>query len=95
MGGALHRGSPRRLLAGVCASIAEQFGIAPLLARVVFLFGLFITGGLVVWLYLALWLLTPPDAFGVAPLERWIRAIKAFFAPRPVTIERVPPPSPM
>jgi len=48
-----------RMLAGVCAGLAEQFGISVTLVRLAFVLGGFFSGGLFLVLYLALWLAMP------------------------------------
>lgn len=50
--------SKNKVLAGVCAGIAERFGIDPTLVRVVWAIAV-IFAGLGLWLYLILWLLMP------------------------------------
>lgn len=50
--------SKNKVLAGVCAGIAERFGIDPALVRVVWAIAV-IFAGLGLWLYLILWLLMP------------------------------------
>jgi phage shock protein C len=47
----------RKIIAGVCAALAERFGISVMVVRLAFvLFGLFGIGELV---YVALWILIP------------------------------------
>lgn len=50
-----------RMLAGVCAGLAERFGISVTLVRLAFVLGAFFTGGIFMILYLALWLAMPPE----------------------------------
>lgn len=50
-----------RMLAGVCAGLAEQFGISLTLVRLAFVLGACFTGGIFVILYLALWLAMPQE----------------------------------
>lgn len=47
-----------RVIAGVCAGIAERFGWSPLIVRVVFLLSCLLPGPQFV-IYLVLWLLMP------------------------------------
>lgn len=57
MAGRLVRPRHGKVLAGVCAALADGFGLSPTLVRVGFvLFGLFGVGELV---YIVLWLLLP------------------------------------
>jgi len=48
-----------RMLAGVCAGLAEQFGISVTIVRLAFVLGTFFTGGIFVVMYLAGWLAMP------------------------------------
>jgi phage shock protein PspC (stress-responsive transcriptional regulator) len=48
-----------RMLAGVCAGLAEQFGISVSLVRLAFVLGTFFSGGFFLILYLGLWLAMP------------------------------------
>jgi phage shock protein PspC (stress-responsive transcriptional regulator) len=56
----LHRGSDRRMLAGVAVGLADYFDIDPTLVRVGFVVLSFL-GGLAVPIYLAGWLLIPAE----------------------------------
>ncbi|WP_407894437.1 PspC domain-containing protein [Lacticaseibacillus sp. N501-2] len=49
----LHKSLDNRLIAGVCGGIAESLGIDAIWIRLLFVFG----GGLLLWVYLGLWLL--------------------------------------
>jgi phage shock protein PspC (stress-responsive transcriptional regulator) len=69
---AMHRGHPRRVISGVCAMLAQLLGVDQLWVRVVALILLPVTGSIVLWLYLALWIVTPPSATGRSPLARAI-----------------------
>ncbi|HSJ95672.1 MAG TPA: PspC domain-containing protein [Myxococcota bacterium] len=48
-----------RMLAGVCAGLAEQFGISVTIVRLAFVLGAFFTGGVFLIAYLGLWLAMP------------------------------------
>jgi phage shock protein PspC (stress-responsive transcriptional regulator) len=50
-----------RMLAGVCAGLAEQFGISVTIVRLAFVLGAFFSGGLFLVIYLGLWLAMPED----------------------------------
>lgn len=56
-----------RMLAGVCAGLAEQFGISVSIVRLAFVLGTFVSGGVFVVVYLGLWLAMPSDD---GPFER-------------------------
>lgn len=65
----LHKSPTNRVLAGVCGGLGEYFDIDPTLVRVAFVL-LFFSGGLGLFLYIAL-LVVMPDAgsASTAPLE--------------------------
>ena len=48
-----------RMLAGVCAGLADQFGISVTLVRLAFVLGLVFSGGVFLIVYLALWMAMP------------------------------------
>ena len=50
-------------IAGVCAGLAEEFGISVTILRLAFLLGTLVGGGLGIVLYLVLWVVMPyrPD----------------------------------
>jgi len=57
-----------RMLAGVCAGLAEQFGISVTIVRLAFALGAFFSAGIFLVVYLALWLAMPEgDRFDSAP----------------------------
>lgn len=56
----LVRLSTDRVIAGVCAGLAQHFSIDTRLMRGIFLAGLF-ASGLTFWLYIALWIILPLD----------------------------------
>jgi len=51
-----------RVIAGVCAAIANRFGVSPLLVRVAFLVSLLLPGPQVL-IYVAGWVLIPDEKF--------------------------------
>src|SRR5438445_7268702 len=57
-----------RLIGGVCSGLGAQFGIDPLLVRIVFV-GLTFFGGAGFWLYLAILLLVPEEGASRAPIR--------------------------
>ncbi|GAA2101378.1 hypothetical protein GCM10009759_35020 [Kitasatospora saccharophila] len=57
----LARPRHNRVIAGVCAGIAERFGLAPRTVRILFLVSCLLPGPQCL-LYLALWLLLPQEA---------------------------------
>jgi len=56
----LRRSSDDKIIAGVCAGLADYFGIDPVIIRLVFLV-LFLAGTIGFWPYLILWLVMPLD----------------------------------
>ncbi|PYC77639.1 PspC domain-containing protein [Streptomyces tateyamensis] len=56
----LARPRHNRLIAGVCAGVAERFGLTPSTVRLIFLASLLLPGPQFL-LYLALWLLLPQE----------------------------------
>ncbi len=48
-----------RMLAGVCAGLAEHFGISVTILRVAFAIGFLLSAGVVLLLYIALWIAMP------------------------------------
>lgn len=62
MANSLVRPRNGKVIAGVCAGLADRFGLSRSLVRVGFvLFGIFGVGELV---YIALWILVPKSQFG-------------------------------
>jgi len=50
-----------RMLAGVCAGLADQFGISVTLVRFAFALGFVFSGGLFLFLYLIAWISMPSE----------------------------------
>jgi len=50
-----------RILAGVCAGLARRFGIAPWMARILFVLLLMIIPGSQIIVYPVLWILMPSE----------------------------------
>jgi phage shock protein PspC (stress-responsive transcriptional regulator) len=50
-----------RMLAGVCAGLAEQFGISVTIVRLAFVLGALFSGGFFLLAYLGLWLAMPDE----------------------------------
>ena len=51
-----------RVVAGVCAALANRFGISPFLVRVIFLVSMLLPGPQIL-IYLAGWILIPNERF--------------------------------
>ena len=57
-----------RMIAGVCAGLAEQFGISVTIVRLAFALGAFFSAGIFLVVYLALWLAMPEGDRAGPPL---------------------------
>lgn len=57
----LTRPSRGRIIAGVCAGIAQRFGISPFLVRLAFVLSLLLPGPQIL-IYLAMWIIVPKGA---------------------------------
>jgi phage shock protein PspC (stress-responsive transcriptional regulator) len=77
----LFRGVPGRLVGGVCAALAQHFGWDLTVMRVVLVASLAITGGMGLWVYAGLWLMTPFTVNGQAPATRFVDWLGRVFAP--------------
>lgn len=76
----LHRNVPGKTLGGVCASLSQHFNVDLTLMRVIFISSFAITGPLALWLYAALWLMTPYELRGASPLKRFLDAVARTFS---------------
>lgn len=52
----LYRNTKTGKVAGVCAGLADHLNIDPWVMRVLFIVGLFMTGGAIFWAYILAWL---------------------------------------
>jgi phage shock protein PspC (stress-responsive transcriptional regulator) len=90
----MHRDVPGRLLAGVCAAIGRELQVDPTMVRIAFAVGCLLSGGLVFGAYVMIWLLTPFQASGRAPVTRaldWLDGmLGSSTTPRPDRDERAP-----
>lgn len=77
----LSRDVQGRVLGGVCAALAQHFNWDVTLMRIVFVSSLAVTGGLVFWVYLATWLMTPFGKNERAPMARFFDAVGNLFSP--------------
>jgi len=50
-----------RMLAGVCAGLAAEFGVSVKLLRLAFVLGFIFSGGLFLLIYVILWIAMPAD----------------------------------
>lgn len=54
-----YRSRRERRIAGVCAGLAQEFGISVTVVRLAFLIGALVGGGVGIIIYLALWVVMP------------------------------------
>lgn len=55
----LYRSVDDRMIAGICAGIAEYFDVDPTLIRLLFVFGFFATGSGLFWAYVIMMIVVP------------------------------------
>jgi phage shock protein PspC (stress-responsive transcriptional regulator) len=55
----LYRSVDDRMIAGVCAGIADYFDIDPTLVRLLFALGFFVTGSALFWIYVIMMIIVP------------------------------------
>ncbi len=58
----LVRSSQDKRIAGICGGLGEYFNVDPTVMRILFIAGFFLTGSLIFWLYLVLWIVIPEAA---------------------------------
>ncbi len=57
----LFRSQDDRMIAGVCGGLGDYFDIDPTLVRLIFVFGAFITGSGLFWVYVIMMILVPEE----------------------------------
>ncbi|HZP43642.1 MAG TPA: PspC domain-containing protein [Candidatus Binatia bacterium] len=69
-----YRSRTGRKIAGVCAGLADEFGISVTVIRLAFVLGTLVSGGVGLVVYVALWLIMPyrpaPTALPAVPEAR-------------------------
>ncbi len=55
----LYRSVDDRMIAGVCAGLADYFDIDPTLVRLLFVLGFFVTGSGLFWVYVIMMIVVP------------------------------------
>jgi phage shock protein C len=58
----LFRSTTDKQIAGICGGLGEYVNVDPTLMRILFVAGFFLTGTLVFWLYLVLWIVIPEES---------------------------------
>ena len=87
----LYRSTSEQVLGGVAAGIAHRMGLNPGLVRLGFILGTFVTHGLLLLVYLALWAVLPSSASTATTVSETMRenmnevAARAGFHPAPRT----------
>jgi phage shock protein PspC (stress-responsive transcriptional regulator) len=57
----LQRSRSDRMIAGLCAPIAERMGLDPTLVRVLWLLLALFTGSILAWVYIVMWIVIPQE----------------------------------
>lgn len=55
----LYRSKVDRKIAGICGGLGEYVNIDPTVMRILFIAGFFLTGMLMFWIYLVMWIVIP------------------------------------
>ena len=55
----LYRSTMNKQIAGICGGLGEYLNIDPTVMRILFVAGFFLTGSLMFWAYLVLWIVIP------------------------------------
>lgn len=55
----LFRSTSDKQIAGICGGLGEYVNVDPTVMRILFVAGFFLTGSLVFWLYLVMWIVIP------------------------------------
>jgi phage shock protein C len=55
----LYRSKVDRKIAGICGGLGEYVNIDPTVMRILFIAGFFLTGTLMFWIYLVMWIVIP------------------------------------
>lgn len=58
----LRRSRTDKVIAGICGGFARYLGIDPVAARVLYLLGIFLTGGALILAYFIIWAIMPEEA---------------------------------
>ncbi len=60
----LYRLRSSRQIGGICGGLGEYFNVDPTIMRVAFVAGFFLTGSLIFWAYLVMWIVVPEAPLG-------------------------------
>ena len=61
----LYRSRTDRMIAGVCGGLGEYFGVDSTLVRLFFVLAAIFTGGLMILIYVLMWVIVPEQPFGL------------------------------
>ncbi len=85
----LYRNVPGRAVGGVTAALAMHFNWDVTIMRVAFIVSLALLGPIPVWAYVAVWLMTPFEQAGKAPLSKALDGLGSLFSNRESGVARV------
>ncbi len=63
----LYRSRTDRMVAGVSGGLGDYFGVDATLVRLFFIIGTILTGGLMILVYIVMWIIVPEIPFGMNP----------------------------
>jgi len=55
----LYRSTLDKKIAGICGGLGEYLNVDPTVMRILFVAGIFLTGSLMFWAYLVMWIVIP------------------------------------
>lgn len=55
----LYRSTLDKKIAGICGGLGEYLNVDPTVMRILFLAGFFLSGSLLFWAYLVMWIVIP------------------------------------
>ena len=55
----LYRSTFDKKIAGICGGLGEYLNVDPTVMRILFVAGFFLTGSLMFWAYLVMWVVVP------------------------------------
>ncbi len=55
----LYRSTLDKKIAGICGGLGEYLNLDPTVMRILFVAGFFLTGSLMFWVYLVMWIVIP------------------------------------
>jgi len=55
----LYRSTQEKQIAGICGGLGEYLNVDPTVMRILFVAGFFLSGSLMFWAYLVMWIVIP------------------------------------